>query len=1416
MSFIKLSYAKQHNIPIEPNNQLALLADDKTRMASLGEINIELIRGPIKAKLRALVMDNLQADCFGGTTFHYDNDIQARIKSRQIKLHNKYVLQQTNEQLPLPNQTTSSPSARQMTIKPSKSKPPSHSFLSFDQNQLILPSESVSIPYNDKQLPSEDYVTLQPLIDSKVWTPQICPVQAKSVVYTNNTDKPLLTDKSTRFLCLPATLIPPDTPTTPYTSHPTSTHSNKKHILQAIANNTYADLLNPEQVKHLDRIHTQYIAVFNSDLSKGYNGFAGKFNATLNFKGDQLPESKICPIPLYNHKCATLQQQLMDRLEEQGVIVDPQQHNVQVRKLSPSFILQKGRAKHKKLEDCTLDELRWVVGFNSLNDDLLPRPSKPTSSKNILTFLAKHKFHIHADLFNSYFQIPVRKKDWQWLGIRTPFKGIRVLTRSGQGLLNSESELDELIARVLGTELAEGICYAERDDVIIGGESVEATISNWEKVLSKLASNNLKLSPSKVKLFPRDMEVFGLRIKDGLVLPSDHIIKSLGKSSIDQLKTVKHMNSWKGLYKTLLSSLPHLASVMDPFDKACVGKNSKDLITWSPALMAAFNEAMHHLVNITKLTLPRPDEQLILMPDGARVPGGIGWALFVQRITDGKPSLIPVQFYSAKIKDYMMKWLPCEIEGVASAMAINACSHWILASTKPTYVTPDCKAVVEAVERMKQGKLSRNPRLQMILISINRRPVTFIHSSAKTGQHAIPDYASRLDITCGSDNCAVERFLNEIPDNVQCMPINALADIFQDTDACITAASSTDLINTLANSDNLPLGNLGMWKQIQASDPDISKTHELLSTGDSPRKNTSKLIKTIFRHASLKDDLVVVRETDHALFKDFHRIVIPKSRVIPILTILHIKGNHPAKTQSEKIFARYFFCPGFKEKLNQFYDQCFTCQSIKKIPNTESHFRPPNPPNHPGTRMNADVIKRAKQLILVNIDLFSNYMTATLLNSEKAADLEQGLIQVITPLRAAQHVSVRVDSAPGLRSLAQNQSQVLKDLGIHLDVGEPWNKNSNCYVDKAIQELELEISKLVKHNEKISSYHLAHATKIINAKIRNSGFSAQEILFRREQETNQPVLVADKEIQINKKSLQMKNQKVHIKHDLVPDIAPGDIVFLKDNPVKHTTRDTLLVTNQTGENVTVQKILNLDNSRKCILSKRKHVLSTQRIFKSPTNILTTLPKHERTTSTSHQSSWNPTLPLGYLSSSDDSDIEVEETDQIPIITIPPRNISLETLPFLELSPNLTNIDEEEPTSPIEPYLLQRQIFERQLMLSRIKNKQEVYPSHLQAEAEAREAVISMSKSLSPLSKKPRQAKINAKKKLSVSLKVKTKKDKQYSTSITKQPYEVRSLALHQYDEPGINQYTSIRTRTKPSAGSAKKRRQSSTDQRILD
>ena len=78
----------------------------------------------------------------------------------------------------------------------------------------------------------------------------------------------------------------------------------------------------------------------------------------------------------------------------------------------------------------------------------------------------------------------------------TPHKGVRVLTRTGQGLLGSDVELEQLLSRVLGEDITAGHCVALRDDIIVGGNTVEEALSNYESVISKLHQNNLKLSPN--------------------------------------------------------------------------------------------------------------------------------------------------------------------------------------------------------------------------------------------------------------------------------------------------------------------------------------------------------------------------------------------------------------------------------------------------------------------------------------------------------------------------------------------------------------------------------------------------------------------------------------------------------------------------------------------------------------------------------------------------------------------------------------------------------------------------------------------------------------------------------------------------------------------------------------------------------
>ena len=110
------------------------------------------------------------------------------------------------------------------------------------------------------------------------------------------------------------------------------------------------------------------------------------------------------------------------------------------------------------------------------------------------------------------------------------------MTRTGQGLLGSDVELEELMSRILGDDIDAGHCIAIRDDIIIGGNTIDEAISNYEKVLFKLDNNNLKLSPNKVRIFPADTEIYGYRVKDGCIEPSSHIITSLGQTSIESLQ----------------------------------------------------------------------------------------------------------------------------------------------------------------------------------------------------------------------------------------------------------------------------------------------------------------------------------------------------------------------------------------------------------------------------------------------------------------------------------------------------------------------------------------------------------------------------------------------------------------------------------------------------------------------------------------------------------------------------------------------------------------------------------------------------------------------------------------------------------------------------------------------------------------
>ena len=121
----------------------------------------------------------------------------------------------------------------------------------------------------------------------------------------------------------------------------------------------------------------------------------------------------------HNRSCLELLQAKCNQLEEQGVLRDPVQDNVDILHVSPVIIQQKARARHKKLQDCSLEEVRFISCQNVLNDSIKPIPSTSTSHIKILKFLSRWRYHIFADLHNSYFQIPIKKHLWGYLAINS-------------------------------------------------------------------------------------------------------------------------------------------------------------------------------------------------------------------------------------------------------------------------------------------------------------------------------------------------------------------------------------------------------------------------------------------------------------------------------------------------------------------------------------------------------------------------------------------------------------------------------------------------------------------------------------------------------------------------------------------------------------------------------------------------------------------------------------------------------------------------------------------------------------------------------------------------------------------------------------------------------------------------------------
>ena len=1213
VSYIEINLVRALGVTIRPNGQLAQLAIPSARAASMGEVDflaIESSTGRAVLRLRALVMPTLSVPCYGGRTFHHDNGIVDDVNTLSVSLHHglfKIDLSEKIGPLPAPKPPpylTVQPAAASQTVIPSAQQqsrstqtsssgdnatepaslpsPPQAKITPVVMKQKIhlLPQGVYPIPC---ELPDAAKVLvlpptpLQSTLTQSEWPPQVCDVALGSALYTNETKSPLLHGKNTHFRLLPMAeenVKPPQPCPVNLLASSTLRQPDENDTLSQISINTSA--LTPAQVSRLHSLHRKHIKAFNEDMTGGFKDDKNPYYATFGFRDENRTPPTKDWAPQFSRQCRDLMQAKCDELERQGIMADPSKvPNCNVRTVSSTFIQQKARAKHKPLAECSLEEIRYITCFNALNDSIHPIPGRSSAYNDIIKFCARKKFRIHADLTNSYFQVKIHKKFWKYLGVMTPYRGLRVLTRLGQGLLNSDVHLEQVVTRVLGDEMLKGMCIIARDDLIVGGDTIDECIDNWSIILAKLDEHNLKLAPRKMRCFSEDSEIYGHKIREGKIRPSDHIVSSLAATTPDALLTVRQVNSWKGLYKTLIRHLPDLASLMAPFDAACAGQPSANKFDWSaPGILAAFNSATNHLAKVMETYMPHPNEQLALMPDTSDINLCTGWVLYAQRDQDkGEVAWVPVQYASAKLSNYMSTWTPCEKEGVGAVLAIDQVRHWINEATKPTLVLPDNKPVVEATELMRRGKHSKSPRLLSLLASVNRSNVVFRHNSAKAGLHTVPDALSRAPVKpCTSKDCQVHRFLEDIPSKVELMPITLCSITLDSMDPAQLASLATEIDELFGKGIGpIPLGSRQSWIQLQADCEDCSKFLLCKRLGQTPgKKDRNKAaVNRLMKTCEVSKGLIVAKTFDANTMKETERVFVPNLFLQAILTVMHVRLSHPLPTQLQRIFERYFIAFGVQGLCSSISEECSLCSAVKRFPKELDSFSPSSDISHPGSHMNVDVMRRASQIVVVNCDRFSNFTTATLAESETRENMIPAILNLVTPIRHAAKVEVRTDKAASLQSLANRPEAQLADNGIVVVLGDHANKNSNCSVDKTIRELEEELKKIEPEGGRLSPGQLSQAVTNMNDRIRGHGLSASQLHFSRDQHTGKNLALKDNRFKEIREARRDKHQPAQQEKT----IAPGQLVYVKGEGDKHQARDPYLVTSAEGKTITGQRVL---------------------------------------------------------------------------------------------------------------------------------------------------------------------------------------------------------------------------------------------------
>ena len=1119
-NMMKLACANRLKATIHKASTGATQADGISEMDIAGEVHLVFMLGDTKLYFDGLVTKDLSDDVLAGVPFMHTNDVYAR-PSRQV-----VCVGDREFKCDITNKATKAEIVR------------------IQRQIVLLPGDEISLPV-PQSFAEEEMMSIEPRMDAQSFSkvkfrdcwlkPQMIKPDGGRISIHNHTQTPVKIGRHEQIATLRPVTMYPETPTRYEDSQSPQVKPQVSLDYQDVSVDPDG-ILSERQRQQFRDLHYKFNDVFDSRTLGLYNGASGPLEVVINM-GPTLPPQRKGRMPMYSRSLMEEQQRICDELEG-TVLLKPEEVGVVCEYLNPSFLILKKSGKK-----------RLVTAFGEVGQYSKPQPALMPDTNSVLRQIGNYNWIIQSDLTGAYWQLPMSKESMRYCGVVTPYKGVRVYGRSAMGMPGSETALEELMCRILGDQLTEGGVTKLADDIYCGGDTPEEAMREWERVLQSLQDNGLRLSASKTTICPKSVSILGWDWEMGSLRASPHRISTL--STVEPPQTVGKLRSYIGSFKFLSRVMKSYSEILHPLEDVIAGRNSSEKLVWNDNLIAAFRRSQDHLKSSKTLTMPRKDDQLQIVTNASNT--GIGAALFV--LSGGEPKI--AGFFSSKYKKHQTSWMPCEMEALSISAAVTHFAPYIVQSTSQTLVLTDGLPCVQAFNKLRKGEFSSSSRVSTFLSVLCRFNLQLCH--LKGSENTYADFASRNAAECVDKKCQVCTFIHSSMESV---------------------VRSCTVKEVLDSTVPVPYNTRSGWFKLQLSDEALRRACAHLKQGTKPsRKSTG--IKDVKRYLQIakvvNDGLLVVPEYIPSVGR-VERIVVPEMYLHGLLECLHLKLNHPSKTQLKKVFMRAFYALNLDSALEVTARSCHTCISLADMPNRFLEQTTTTSPTAVGSNFAADVVRRSGQYILVIREYISSYTSAKLIWNEKASSIRTALLILTSDLipSTGMNVTVKVDPASACRSLSGDPE--LKRNGITLELGNAKYKNKNPVAERAIREFHSEVNRVVGDSPSITEKILMKSIQNLNCRLRGEGVSAREIWTKRDQYSGGQIPIDDL---LLIKAKEVKKQKSHVpsatfkargkrSFTLVP-LERGDLVYINSDRDKTHARERYIVTEVNDGTCNVQK-----------------------------------------------------------------------------------------------------------------------------------------------------------------------------------------------------------------------------------------------------